>query len=108
MVFSSITFIFYFLPITILLYYTVPKKARNGLLLLVSLIFYGFGEPIYITMMILSILIDYTNGLLIEKFRENKMLTRLFLILSIALNLGLLGFFKYGDFFLTNMNAVFG
>lgn len=108
MVFSSITFIFYFLPITLLLYYSVPKRARNGLLLLVSLIFYGFGEPIYITMMILSILIDYTNGLMIEKFRENKVLTRFFLILSITLNLGLLGFFKYGDFFLTNMNAVFG
>lgn len=98
MVFSSITFIFYFLPITLLLYYTVPKRARNGLLLLVSLIFYGFGEPIYITMMILSILIDYTNGLMIEKFRENKVLTRFFLILSITLNLGLLGFLSMGIF----------
>lgn len=108
MVFSSATFIFYFLPITILIYYLVPMKAKNGVLLLFSLFFYGFGEPVYILIMALSILIDYVNGLLIEKHRERKALSRVFLSVSVMANLGLLAFFKYGDFFITNMNEFSG
>lgn len=108
MVFSSATFIFYFLPITILIYYLVPMKAKNGVLLLFSLFFYGFGEPVYILIMILSILIDYFNGLLIEKYRNRKMLPKVFLTVSVFANLGLLAFFKYGDFFIRNVNEISG
>lgn len=106
MVFSSIVFLFYFLPLTIILYYLAPVRMRNGILLVVSLIFYGFGEPIYISIMVLSILIDYTNGLLIEKYRTHRILPKVFLTVSIMGNLGLLGFFKYGDFFIGNLNQL--
>ncbi|NCC79233.1 MAG: MBOAT family protein, partial [Clostridia bacterium] len=70
--------------------------------------FYGFGEPVYILIMVLSIFIDYFNGLFIEKYRHRKHLSRVFLILSITANLGLLGFFKYADFFIGNTNLFFG
>lgn len=108
MVFSSAAFIFYFLPLTLLLYYMVPDRMKNGVLLAVSLFFYGFGEPVYILIMVLSIFIDYVNGRLIEKYRHRKHLSRVFLILSITANLGLLGFFKYADFFIGNTNLFFG
>lgn len=108
MVFSSATFIFYFLPITILIYYMVPMKAKNGVLLFFSLFFYGFGEPVYILIMILSIFIDYFNGMLIEKYRHRKMLSKVFLLVSVMANLGLLAFFKYGDFFIKNVNMISG
>ena len=108
MVFSSAAFIFYFLPVTILIYYMVPDRAKNAVLLFVSLFFYGFGEPVYILIMILSIFIDYFNGLLIEKYRHRKNLSKVFLIVSITANLGLLGIFKYGDFFIGNTNLLLG
>ena len=108
MVFSSAAFMFYFLPLTILLYHMVPDRMKNGVLLAVSLFFYGFGEPVYILIMVLSIFIDYFNGRLIEKYRHRKHLSRVFLILSITANLGLLGFFKYADFFIGNINLFFG
>lgn len=108
MVFSSAAFIFYFLPLTILVYYMVPDRMKNAVLLAVSLFFYGFGEPVYILIMMLSIFIDYFNGLFIEKYRHRKHLSKVFLILSITANLGLLGIFKYGDFFIGNTNLLFG
>jgi len=108
MVFSSAAFIFYFLPLTLLLYHMVQDRMKNGVLLAVSLFFYGFGEPVYILIMVLSIFIDYFNGLFIEKYRHRKHLSRVFLILSITANLGLLGFFKYADFFIGNTNLFFG
>ncbi|MBO1264422.1 MBOAT family protein [Proteiniclasticum sp. SCR006] len=108
MVFSSAAFIFYFLPLTLLLYHMVPDRMKNGVLLAVSLFFYGFGEPVYILIMVLSIFIDYFNGRLIEKYRHRKHLSKVFLVLSITANLGLLGFFKYGDFFIGNTNLLFG
>ena len=108
MVFSSAAFIFYFLPLTLLLYHMVPDRMKNVVLLAVSLFFYGFGEPVYILIMVLSIFIDYFNGLFIEKYRHRKHLSRVFLILSITANLGLLGFFKYADFFIGNTNLFFG
>jgi len=86
----------------------VPDRAKNAVLLFVSLFFYGFGEPVYILIMILSIFIDYFNGILIEKYRHRKHLSKVFLILSITANLGLLGFFKYGDFFIGNTNLLVG
>ena len=70
MVFSSLTFLFAYLPLTLLVYFVSPLRWRNFVLLIVSLIFYGWGEPVYITIMVLSILIDYTHGMLVEKYRS--------------------------------------
>jgi alginate O-acetyltransferase complex protein AlgI len=74
MIFSSLTFLLIFLPITLLLYYIVPKKAKNFILLLCSLIFYAWGEPKYVFLMIISIVSGYVLGLLIEKFQESLVL----------------------------------
>ena len=104
MVFSSLIFIFLFLPITILIYYLAPKKLRNLVFFIASLIFYAWGEPIYITIMLFSTVFDFFNGLAIEKYRNNKRVSKAILINSLIINLGLLGFFKYSDFFIENIN----
>lgn len=103
MVFSSITFLFYFLPLVLLFYYIVPYKFKNFILLIFSLIFYAYGEPIYIFIMIFSCIVDYTNALIIDKYR-NTYKAKLALISSIVINLSLLGFFKYSDFFISIVN----
>lgn len=108
MVFSSLTFIFVFLPIVLGLYYIAPKKLKNLFILISGLIFYAWGEPIYVVIMIISTLIDYTAGLLIDKFNSSKAIKRICLICSLLMNLGLLGVFKYGGFILQNIDAVFG
>lgn len=105
MLFSSIPFLFYFFPIVLLLYFIVPKNIKNIILLLSSLIFYGWGEPKYLILMLLSILIGYTFGLLIEKNLDNKK-SKVYLVLSISLNLLILGYFKYADFFIHSFNLV--
>ncbi len=92
--FSSLPFLFGFLPITLAIYFVVPLRWRNLVLLLTSLMFYGWGEPVYIVIMVLSILIDYTHGLLVEKYRSRNKLARWFVAESVLLNLGLLGFFQ--------------
>ena len=92
--FSSLPFLFGFLPITLAIYFAVPLRWRNLALLLASLVFYGWGEPVYISIMVLSILIDYTHGLLVEKYRSNDRKARWFVGQSIVFNLLLLGFFK--------------
>ena len=98
MLFSSLEFLYLFLPITLLLYFVCPPVARNAVLLIVSLIFYGFGEPIYVFLMILTIGADYVFGLAIaKKARLGKSPKRL-LRCAVAFNLALLGFFKYYDF----------
>lgn len=107
MLFSSIPFLYYFLPCVLLLYFLTPKKLKNAVLLLSSLVFYAWGEPIYVLLMISSVVSGYILGLLIEKFRE-KRLGKVFLIVSVVISLGLLGYFKYADFFIANFNAVFG
>ena len=107
MLFSSIPFLYYFLPCVLLLYFLAPKKLKNAVLLLSSLVFYAWGEPIYVLLMIFSVVSGYILGLLIEKFRE-KRLGKVFLIVSVVISLGLLGYFKYADFFIANFNAVFG
>ena len=76
MVFSSLTFLFAYMTITLALYFAVPLKWRNLVLLVVSLFFYGWGEPVYIVIMFVSILIDYTHGLLVERYRANDKLAR--------------------------------
>ncbi len=112
MVFSSLTFIFYFLPITLVLYYLVKgQNAKNLVLLILSVIFYAWGEPLYVIIILLSIINDYTFSNLIQRLRENnsekKNLEKLYFIISVVINLGLLTVFKYGDFIIDNINYVF-
>ncbi|MFJ5563189.1 MBOAT family O-acyltransferase [Lysinibacillus xylanilyticus] len=107
MVFSSLIFVFVFLPLAILLYYISPKILRNFVLFVVSLIFYAWGEPVYIVIMIFSTLFDYVNGVLIDKYRSHKSITKTIFINSIIINLGILGFFKYYGFVVDNINTIF-
>lgn len=108
MVFSSLTFLFVFLPVTLVLYYMAPRRIRNAVLLLASLVFYAWGEPLYIGIMVFSTVFDYANGLLIHHFRGRKGLARTIFIGSIFVNLGVLGFFKYIGFLVDNLNLLFG
>ncbi len=108
MVFSSLTFLFAYLPLTLAAYFLVPLRWRNWVLLVVSLVFYGWGEPVYISIMVVSILIDYTHGLLVEKYRDNDRKARWFVGQSVAFNLLLLGFFKYWDFLAANLSLIPG
>ena len=108
MVFSSLIFLFAYLALTLALYFIAPLKWRNVVLLVTSLIFYGYGEPVYILIMFVSIIIDYTHGLLVEKYREDDRKARWFVGQSVVFNLLLLGFFKYWDFFAVNLSAVLG
>lgn len=107
MVFSGIPFLYYFLPWMLLAYFIAPKSLKNAVLLLASLIFYGWGEPKYLIFMVLAILQGYFFGLLIEKHR-NTGRSRLYLTASVVLSLGLLCYCKYADFFIANFNAVTG
>lgn len=108
MVFSSIPFLFFFLPLCLILYYAVPFSWKNGILLVFSLIFYAWGEPVYILLMLFATLVDYTNGLLMERFGNTKARRTFFLCCSVIVNLSVLAFFKYADFLIVNMNAIFG
>ena len=107
MLFSSIPFLYYFLPIVFLVYFAVPKGFKNFVLLMASLFFYGCGEPKYLILMSASILIGYGGGLLTDHAKK-KGTKRAFLTLSVVLLAGLLGYFKYADFFITNFNALTG
>ena len=107
MLFSSIPFLYYFLPCVLILYFIAPKCLKNTVLLLSSLVFYAWGEPKYVILMAISIVLGYVFGLLIEAWRGTK-LSKFFLILSIVTSLGMLGYFKYTDFFISNFNAVTG
>ncbi len=105
MIFSSTFFLFLFLPVTLLLYYIVPKKTKNFILLLCSLVFYAWGEPVYVLLMIYSILFNYVMGRLIDSEPAHK---KLVLVFSIFMNLLILGFFKYYGFLMENINAITG
>ncbi|AYE32981.1 MBOAT family O-acyltransferase [Clostridium septicum] len=107
MVFSSIVFIFRFLPLAVFIYFLTPKKYKNLAIFLLSLIFYSFGEPKYFPIIILSILIDFIVSNIIENNRDNKTLCNTMLTISIIFNLGLLIFFKYINFFIDNINFIF-
>lgn len=108
MVFSSLTFLFGFLPFVLLLYYLVPRSWRNGILFIVSLVFYGWGEPVYILLMLFSTVVDYTCALGVDRNRSNQRKARRFLLASVVINLSLLGFFKYADFVLQSLNSWLG
>lgn len=107
MVFSSVTFLFTFLPITLVLYYAVPKRVKNIMLFLCSLVFYAWGEPVYIILMVLSILFNYVCGLDIARNLDCPQKAKASLIFNIVVNLAILGFFKYYGFLIENVNAVF-
>ena len=108
MVFSSTVFLCIFLPLVLLGYYICPKRGRNLFLLIASLVFYAWGEPKYVFLMIFSIIANYVFGLLMDKFRRNSRRLKLMLVLSVVVDLGLLGVFKYTDFIISNLNAAFG
>ena len=105
MLFSSISFLYYFLPIVLILYFAVPFKFKNFILLLASLFFYFYGEPIYTLLMLATTVSSYIHGLLIDRFRGTKW-SKVFLVTSVITSLLVLGFFKYTDFFITNINAI--
>lgn len=107
MLFSSVPFLFYFLPAVMLCYFVAPKKLKNAVLLVFSLLFYAWGEPRYVFLMAFSIVMGYVFGLLIEKYRGKKT-AKLLLAASVVISIGLLGYFKYADFFIGNFNAATG
>ena len=107
MLFSSISFLYVFLPVTLLLYFLVPARAKNYVLLAASLLFYFFGEPVYVILLILSSVSDYLHSLFIESHRGKKS-AKTALISSIIVNMAMLGFFKYIDFFIGSFNGLFG
>lgn len=107
MLFSSITFLYCFLPCVLLVYFVVPDRLKNFTLLAASLIFYGWGEPKYLVFMLLSVTQSYIAALLVERFHGKK-LAKLALALSAVASLGLLAYCKYADFFIENFNAVTG
>lgn len=107
MLFSSVIFLYYFLPCVLLLYFISPKQIKNMVLLSASLFFYWWGEPKYTILMVITILLGYIHGILINRFR-GKAASTVFLISSLTTSIALLGFFKYADFFVINTNAVIG
>ena len=105
MLFSSVSFLYYFLPITLILYFVSKDKYKNIILLLASLFFYFYGEPKYTVLMLISAFSAYIHGILIEKFRE-KGYSKLFLVSGLVVSLGILIVFKYMDFIIKNINYI--
>ena len=108
MLFSSLTFLFVFLPATLALYFLVKDKFKNYVLLAASLLFYAWGEPKYVILMILSIIFNYFIAKLIDKKRKKKKLTKFLLFIAVLVNIGALFIFKYLDFTILNINSIFG
>ena len=110
MVFSSLIFLFRFLPLILLIYYIVPGKFKNLVLLSGSLVFYAWGEPKYVLIMIFSTLVNYIFGILIEDFKKkNKISTTKYMVVaSVIVNLSVLGFFKYADLLINTANKLTG
>ena len=106
MLFSSIVFLFTFLPVTLLVYHLVPGRMKNIVLLLCSLVFYAWGEPVYVILMILSILFNYVSGIDIERNLENPFKAKQSVVIAVGVNLLILGFFKYYGFLIESLNAV--
>lgn len=106
MLFSSLVFLFIFLPSVIFFYYISPKRLRNLVLLCFSLAFYAYGEPKYIFIILLSIFINYVLGLLVDKYREDK-IVKFILALTVILNLSIIGYYKYSNFLIENINTIF-
>ena len=110
MLFSTTTFIFLFLPIAIAVYYVFlvkTKRIKNIFLLIVSIIFYAWGEPKFVFIMLISVFINWIFGLLIDKYNDNKIKSKIILISMLIFNLGILGIFKYTNFLVQNINLFF-
>ena len=107
MLFSSIPFLYYFLPCFLIMYFLSPRCLKNTVLLLFSLVFYGWGEPKYVVLMVISILVGYLSGLLTERF-SGTVWGKVAMISGVVIDLGFLGYYKYADFFVENFNAVTG
>lgn len=105
MVFSSVIFLFFFLPLVLTLYFAVPFKFKNIILLIFSLVFYAWGEPRYVALMIVSILINYGYGIWIDRVEHNEKKRIYILTFAIVVNIGLLGFFKYANFVVDVINS---
>lgn len=106
-VFSSLLFLFIYFAAVLVIYYVTPRKFRNLFLFLANLVFYGWGEPVFVLLMLFSTVVDYTCGHFIDKYRtENKKIAKTFLIASVVINLSLLGFFKYAGFITDTLNAI--
>ena len=97
MVFSSVTFIYVFLPLVMLVYYAAPKQLKNLLILVSGVIFYAWGEPVYVCLMLFTTLVDYTAGRLIARFDENPRARLASMIVAVTINLALLCIFKYSS-----------
>lgn len=109
MLFSSITFLYLFLAITAILYFIAPKiQLKNVVLLVMSLVFYSWGEPRLVVLMVVSVAFGYVFGLLMEKYRENARLRKTFMIISVIISASFLVYYKYTDFFIANINSIFG
>ncbi len=108
MLFSSIPFLYYFFPAVLIIYFAVPRAFKNAVLLLASLIFYGWGEPVYLLLMVSTIALFYICGLLIGKYEGDRKKQKLWLTVSVVVSLALLAVFKYADFFIDSFNAVTG
>ena len=107
MLFSGIPFLYYFLPCVLILYFAVPKKLKNSALLLSSLVFYGWGEPKFLILMVAAIIVGYVCGLLIEKYADRPA-SKVFMGVSVVFSILSLGIFKYADFFIENFNSLTG
>ncbi len=107
MVFSSLSFLLLFLPAALLIYFLSPRRARNAVLFIISLVFYAWGEPVYVVLMLFSTLTDYTIGRLMERWDAQPGLRRAALIASLTINFGLLGFFKYSGLLVETVNGLF-
>ncbi len=108
MVFSSLVFVFLFLVLTLGIYYAVPFKLKNLVIMISGFIFYAWGEPKYVAVMLISTLIDYFAGLTMHKYNDKIVIKRICLIVSLVMNLSLLGIFKYSDFIFGSINDIFG
>ncbi len=110
MVFSSLLVLFYFLPLVLVLYFVAPRKLRNGILFFFSMIFYAWGEPVYVVLMLFSMLLNFVTGYLVDKYKKQDQWGKAkgALTISVILNLLLLGIFKYSDFVVENINQILG
>ena len=108
MVFSSLLFLFCFLPVTFAVYYIAPVRLKNAALLIASLVFYSWGEIRFFPVMIAVILVNYFAGLAIGRWKQNRALSRAVLLLSLVFSIAWLVFFKYSNFLIDNWNTLTG
>ena len=108
MIFSSLLFLFRFIPIFFIIYYLAPFKLKNAVLFIGSIIFYAYGEPRFLILIFVSILVNYLAGILIDKYENRLAIRKTIFVISIVYNISALFIFKYTDFFIENINKVFG